>query len=344
MSKRRSNPRVSRGAFTLVELLVVIAIIGILVALLLPAVQAAREAARRSQCINNLKQFGVALQNHHDVFKKLPPGRISCDNSGPVSLGCGSGGKPDVQRVGTSGFVLLLPFLEEQALRDLIVDPDGKKGIGFWLRSPTTWHTPANMQAVAQRPQVFVCPSDMAEPFAITAEYPAGGYGVPAGVRAAVGSYALVTGTIGVANGAGDLKYANTGLFYYVVQHKFKDCTDGLSKTMMVGETVDGHTSQSSNIWSRAIRVIDSQRATDNPLNTWPGLPTYNDFGYGIKVNGAFASRHPAGCQFLFGDTHVEFLSENIDQALIHRRCRLARVVRLLGAIRYRFAYGRFEG
>jgi prepilin-type N-terminal cleavage/methylation domain-containing protein/prepilin-type processing-associated H-X9-DG protein len=304
--------RVGRGGFTLVELLVVIAIIGILVALLLPAVQAAREAARRAQCVNNLKQFGVALQNYHDTFKKLPPGRVSCDNSGPAELGCASGGKPEVQRVGTSGFVLLLPYLEEQALRDLIVDPDGKKGIGFWLRANPVWHTVSNMQAIAQRPAVFVCPSDMAEPFALTTEYPAGAYGVPAGVRAAVASYALATGTLGIANTAGDQKYDNTGMFYYVVMQKFSRCTDGLSKTMLVGEVVDGHTSQSSNIWSRAIRSIDCQRATDNPLNTWPGQPIVST-QYGININGAFASRHQGGSQFLFGDSHVELLSENID-------------------------------
>jgi prepilin-type processing-associated H-X9-DG protein len=296
-------------------LLVVIAIIGILVALLLPAIQAAREAARRSQCVNNLKQFGVAIQNYHDVFKKLPQARISCDNSGPTAFGCQSGGLPDVERVGTSGFVLLLPFLEEQALRDLIVDPDGKKGIGFWLRSNTVWHTASNMQAIGTRPQVFVCPSDMALPFAETTEYPAGAYGIPSTARAATGSYAFVTGTYGVVYGAGDFKYANTGMFYYVIQHKLKDCTDGLSKTMMVGEVVDGHTSPSSNIWSRSIRGIDCHRATENPLNTFPGVAPY-DNQYSINVNGAFASRHPGGSQFMFGDAHVEFLTENIDQAL----------------------------
>jgi len=85
-----------RKAFTLVELLVVIAIIGILVALLLPAIQAAREAARRTQCVNNLKQLGLGLQNYHDVYKKYPPGAVAADRA--------------------SWSLFILPFIEEQNL------------------------------------------------------------------------------------------------------------------------------------------------------------------------------------------------------------------------------------
>ena len=88
-----------RNAFTLVELLVVIAIIGILVALLLPAIQAAREAARRTQCVNNLKQIGIAVQNYHDVRRELPPMRVW--DGDRTWLG------------------LILPHLEEQAVADL---------------------------------------------------------------------------------------------------------------------------------------------------------------------------------------------------------------------------------
>ena len=93
-----------RSAFTLVELLVVIAIIGILVALLLPAIQAAREAARRTQCNNNLKQLGVALHNHHDTYGYFPPIR---------HFGRGHHSRQN-------GFILLLPFMEETSTYDLI--------------------------------------------------------------------------------------------------------------------------------------------------------------------------------------------------------------------------------
>src|SRR5947199_8669395 len=102
-----------RSAFTLVELLVVIAIIGVLVALLLPAVQAAREAARRMQCSNHLKQIGLALQNYHDTFQSLPYGaRARYVNT--------SGTNPTGQTYGPSWYVGILPFAEQKPLSDLI--------------------------------------------------------------------------------------------------------------------------------------------------------------------------------------------------------------------------------
>src|SRR5471030_2714113 len=92
-------------AFTLVELLVVIAIIGVLVALLLPAIQAAREAARRSSCTNNLKQFGIALHNYHDSLKTFPPGGIV----NPANIGT----------IFASAHAMLLPYFEETGLKGL---------------------------------------------------------------------------------------------------------------------------------------------------------------------------------------------------------------------------------
>ena len=103
------SPRPRPAGFTLVELLVVIAIIGVLVALLLPAVQAAREAARRSQCGNNLKQIGLALHNYHDTLKWFPPGAV---------FEGGASTAPNAQPINQRGsmHVRLLPYMEQQAL------------------------------------------------------------------------------------------------------------------------------------------------------------------------------------------------------------------------------------
>src|SRR3954468_5764168 len=314
LMRRRTSSKTPVGfGFTLVELLVVIAIIGILVALLLPAIQAAREAARRSQCVNNLKQLALALHTHHDAQKHLPPGRLGCDGSGPSSL---CAGQTDTLRSGMSGFVLILPYLEESALFALY-----DKSLPIWPRT-TAWYTAKNLKLVATRLSVMSCPTDQALPFSENTLIDPGVsvYSLPAGAQAAVGSYAFVAGTLGVFKvnqlaGGGDAKFANDGLFYYVVTHKLSQISDGTSHTMMVGEVIDGHTQNSSNIWTRAVRSMDSQRSTDNPLNTWPGQPVVST-QYGLLVNGAFASRHPGGCQFAFADAHVEFLQESLDPTL----------------------------
>src|SRR4051794_33839235 len=137
----------NRG-FTLVELLVVIAIIGILVALLLPAIQAAREAARRAQCVNNMKQLGVGMQNYHDVFKTLPMGNYSC---------CWG-----------TWQMAILPFIEEQQLADIYKwnpkNPDNyfDDDYRYYQQLPATATRPAirNLEVTQSRIVTLTCPSD----------------------------------------------------------------------------------------------------------------------------------------------------------------------------------------
>ena len=136
--------KTSRG-FTLVELLVVIAIIGILVALLLPAIQAAREAARRAQCVNNLKQLGIGMQNYHDTYKQLPVGNFSC---------CWG-----------TWQMAILPFIEEQQLADMYTWlPNTAKGFfgthRYDAQNLTSTPPIRNLTVIQARISTLTCPSD----------------------------------------------------------------------------------------------------------------------------------------------------------------------------------------
>lgn len=143
----------SRTGFTLVELLVVIAIIGILIALLLPAVQAAREAARRSQCTNNLKQLALAVHNYHDTNKVFPPRMIGTGD-------LWSGGLDwTTTRDRHSAFVGLLPYIEQQALYDQISSPLTVGSTTYPPFGPVPWVDAAYPPWVQQVP-AFLCPSD----------------------------------------------------------------------------------------------------------------------------------------------------------------------------------------
>jgi prepilin-type N-terminal cleavage/methylation domain-containing protein len=280
----------SRTGFTLVELLVVIAIIGILVALLLPAVQAAREAGRRSQCSNNMKQIGLAMHNYHDTFKMMPPGRAGCD--GDLSNQCA--GASLMQQSGPSGFVAILPFCEAQNLYDTFDFTTG----GPW-GSSSGWTTANNKIAIMQRPPFLICPSDTAE--AVVAG--AGG----SGVDATTGSYALSAGTSGPPNSS-TLKHLNDGMFAYRKWRRMAEMTDGTSGTILAGETYNGHDAANRNIWSNGSR-LQTLRTTKNPLNQKIGTGAFLNG----SENGAYGSKHPGGGQFIFGDAHVEFISQTIN-------------------------------
>ena len=101
-------------------------------------------------------------------------------------------------------------------------------------------------------------------------------------------------------------------MFNYRTSYKIRNVTDGMSRTIFAGEVIDADTRESANRWMLGSRHLDSLRSTENPVNTPPGEGIVLD-AYGYKCNGAFASEHPGGANFGFGDGHVTFISENID-------------------------------
>jgi prepilin-type N-terminal cleavage/methylation domain-containing protein/prepilin-type processing-associated H-X9-DG protein len=312
MAKTFQKRRRERDAFTLVELLVVIAIIGVLVALLLPAVQAAREAARRSQCQNNLKNLALATLNYESTNGALPPGRWGCD--GGANANC----SPFEWSRAASGFIPMLPFIEQPALFASMDVSDGpwKTPNNVPERDTSAPGHGNNQKLVETSLQLMNCPSDMKEQFVDFKP-----------TREATGSYAFCNGTRGPFYGPDHPpKYrlpkvgkGNNGVFMYLQgteRHgtKLKEITDGTSSTIFLGETVDGHLKETRNRWTAAGRYVDSLRSTNNPMNAVAG----QDLGWdehdseGYPTTGAFASRHAGGCQFAFGDGHVEFISEDI--------------------------------
>jgi prepilin-type N-terminal cleavage/methylation domain-containing protein/prepilin-type processing-associated H-X9-DG protein len=316
--------RIRRSAFTLVELLVVIAIIGILVALLLPAIQAAREAARRAQCTNRMKQFTLAAIGHHDTFKALPAARKGCDGGGyPNVSECQTGqftgniAGVDQGWQGASVFVQLLPFMEQQPLFDLF----DMKNKTIWNGNQwNAWMSDANLlKAVGTEVPDFTCPSDGERlPFS---EYL---HDAPTQFNAATSSYAGVAGDVGPPNGNDtrgrkdkngvvyNLKWNNTGVFFYGRRIKLKEITDGTTKTFFFGETINGHQTNNNNMWTNGNRCNSSMRTTYYPLNTPIGT-----VGVAVEppagAHCAFNSRHPGGGNFSLGDGSVQFIQDDMD-------------------------------
>lgn len=285
-ASRRSPARLTRCGFTLVELLVVIAIIGVVVGLLLPAVQAARESARRAQCSNNLKQIGLAIQQHHAGQGRLPPGTLRSNDDGDPT--------------GVAGFgwaTFLLPYVEEKDLYNRLALPTGE--LNDILKEP------AKRELVQVPLRVFRCPSDSSA--TLNADRPFAGdkYGNTPGAK---GNYIGVHGTHYVTLDEHlNQKLDPFGSFWPESRITLTHISDGTSKTVLAGER---HSGDLAGVWI-GVRSYYNDGVTGLPMTLGTSESRINEKG-GNGRNG-FSSHHPGGSLFVFADGHVDFLDEAID-------------------------------
>jgi prepilin-type N-terminal cleavage/methylation domain-containing protein len=272
-----------RAGFTLVELLVVIAIIGVLVALLLPAVQAAREAARRTQCKNNFKQLAIAIHNYHDTHLYLPPGYIS-SNPGVAgnSTWCRTGG---VQRAPWT--VLILPFSEQTNLHS-------KFDFNIVFQDDSNQMAAVN-GAVVVPVKMFQCPSDIR----LTNNKTWNSY---FGVQG--GGAAPDCGNTG-CSAANERAMYVTGMLYGGSRLGFKNATDGTANVFLLGESRYGGAA-----WGASAKQ-DSCAYARNLAGAQDAINLHK--GQGVHDTRGFSSFHPGGCGFAMLDGSVHFVSQNID-------------------------------
>jgi prepilin-type N-terminal cleavage/methylation domain-containing protein/prepilin-type processing-associated H-X9-DG protein len=317
-----------RRAFTLIEMLVVIAIIGILIALLLPAVQQVREAANRASCANNLKQIGLAMHSYSDNVKTLPPSRSLFSYQDELGeLLNPNADEPDGDEdLGPTWAVYILPYVEHDdifRLWNLTFHPAGNSGFGMGYGIPYA-NQPA--QAVQATVEIYFCPSRRS---ASTSGLSVTGDGQPG----ALGDYAACIGTTGddIYNAFTNMALPN-GAFRLGVDGRgvaLKEIKDGTSNTLLVG---DKHVQ-----WGQFGQggVLDPW----NPPATLPPGPVapndcsiYNGANYcAIRSAGVgfplaqsvddpawkFGSYHSAGCQFVFADGSVRCLLASIDPKIL---------------------------
>jgi prepilin-type N-terminal cleavage/methylation domain-containing protein len=290
-----------RPAFTLVELLVVIAIIGVLVALLLPAVQSAREAARRTQCSNNLRQIGIALHNFEDANKHFPPGGVS-----GTTLTEAHTKFSITPNTNHSWVIFLLPFMEQKNVYDL-------------YKFNADFRAPANLQARETVIKNLLCPSTPRATPVQTVTY--SGYGA---VKVALTDYGVnnaISAALGPTAGPNLIDAASEAAPHGVMRvnemQRFADIIDGTSNTFWIAENagrpslyrtghklVTGTTISGSGWTDRDNEYITHGFSADGVTSTGP-CPI------NCSNNNEIYGFHPAGAMVIFGDASVRMLAKN---------------------------------
>lgn len=333
-----------RKGFTLIELLVVMAMIGMLVALLLPAVQQAREAARRSQCRNNLKQLTLALHNYHDAHQTLPPGYVSFgtrDGSGPAWAMID--GETWDAAPGWGWGKTILPYLDQAPLAALLPGE-----LPLW--------SPQLSASVRTRLTVFLCPSAAGPADDVLLLNATGAPLLPAGQPVRLGRSHYVanhgqescwggasgvdgvttiftdirTGATATVPVYGDVSRVSDGPFHRNSRVRFRDVTDGLSQTILLGE----HSSRlSDKTWVGAVPGAFVHPRLSSPLNgpeqaatllfshsgpsggevDLSGLPIIHPINFPTLHVCQMYSDHTGGGHVALGDGSVRFISEYID-------------------------------
>ncbi len=323
-----------RSGFTLIELLVVIAIIAVLVALLLPAVQQAREAARRSQCKNNLRQIGLALANYESAFGVYPFGK---------GAGYGALGAPVYAR--WSMHAMLLPYVEQANLSDSInflnpPDTPGMQGGVPTFMPPYT--SPGNINTLQSQTLVpmFLCPSDSGVEI---------GWAGGNNYCGNQGSWLCDRGNVPAGAADTNPSELNQGVFYFLSRTKTQDVTDGLSNTAFFSEKIrgNGNPDPKSDLYTMVNQTsLAATYTTCQSTNPASQLPLTSKWGASwvmgencctlynhVATPGSFScagipfpgsmtnmamqvsasSRHPGGVHVMMGDASVHFASNNID-------------------------------